>query len=972
MSQPSMVNQPRKAVLFSAGSRRRGVSLVEVVIVSALAAIVFTGLFSGLQLMINIISNSKAEAGARSLAVERMEYIRSLPYNDVGTVLGIPAGSIPQTSTTSLNGIQYNERVLIQFIDRPEDGFAGADGNGITEDSKVIKVQYTWDQRGQTRTTTLISDLAPRGIESTAGGGTLLINVFDAAVQPVVGATVHVFNDTLATSTDVTVTTNANGIANFPGAPAGGGYQITVTNPGYSTDQTYSATATNTSPNPPHVAVVEGDVSTVNFAIDRLSNLTLRAISTPVTGVFSDTFSSDAQIATATDAIVSGGGIILAGGSGSYESTGIAYSSTTEPGTLDSWQSIDFNGTTTADTAFRVRLYEVTGVGSTSVYTLLPDTELANNSIGFIAGPVDITSIDASTYDRLALGVTLTSSSSSETAELFDWSLTHVESETPISGLTFDIAGSKNIGDNGGAPVLKYTNTVTTDGSGESELLDMEWDAYDITLDGTTEGYNIKEAYAPLPYTLSPNVTEELTLVMEPYSAQSLRTTVVDTLGAAIPGADVRLSNGGYDQTLETSIYGQAFFTGMSSASDYVLDVSAAGYETDNQTSFSVTGTTETQVILAAAGSGGGGGGGSTSTPTTTSTFLVGYDTRLPLSISGTSLFGSVTNFPVYVDLADLPSAFFGAVQSGGGDIRITTADGLTEVPREVVSIDTTGETGQLHFRAPSLDTATTSVFYVYYGSSTAPAYAASDTYGAQNVWTNEYLAVYHMEESVAGSGNTDAYRDATANNAHADDFVADTNKSGFLGLGQRFEENTTDYMELPHTVLDGETDVTLSFWYASNNSNRRAVLSGASSYDTHAEANEYLFWFEDNNEIELFAHGNRVNYGIANVNDFNWRHYTAVRDDVNNQMRLYINGAADNENPESLTMTELDITPGGLVFGADQDLGTTAPNDSWLDDDIDEIRISSTVRDAGWIANEYSNQNSASLFYSIGSEETE
>ncbi len=971
MNRHSLETQSKPAALFSTVSTKRGVSLVEVIVVSALSAIVFSGLFSGLQLMINIISNSKAEAGARSLAVERMEYIRSLPYNDVGTVLGIPAGLIPQTSTTSLNGIQYTERVLVQFLDRPEDGFAGADSNGITEDSKVVKVQYTWDQRGETRTTTLISDLVPKGIESTAGGGTLLINVFDAAVQPVVGAQVHVFNDTLATSTDVTVTTNANGIANFPGAPAGAGYQITVTNPGYSSDQTYSATATNTSPNPPHVAVVEGDVSTVNFAIDRLSDLTLRTISTPITGVFSDTFSSDAQVATRTATVVSGGGIILAGGAGSYESTGTAFSSTTEPTTIDSWQSIDFNGTTTANSLFRVRLYEVTGVGTSSIYTLIPDAELSSNSVGFIAGPVDITSIDASVYDRIALGVTLTSSSSSETAELFDWSLTHVESETPISGLTFDIAGSKTIGDNGGVPVLKYSNVVTTNGSGESALTDLEWDSYSITLDGVTEGYNIKEAYAPLPYALSPNVIDELTLVMEPHSAQSLRTTVIDTLGVAIPGADVRLSNGSFDQTLETSIYGQVFFTGMSAASDFALDVTAGGYETDNQTNFSVTGTTETLVILSTAGS--GGGGGSTSTPTTsTSTFLVGYDTRLPLSISGTSLFGSVNDFPVYVDLSDLPSAFFSTVQASGADIRITTGDGLTEVPREVVAIDTGAETGQLHFKAPSLDTGTTSVFYLYYGSSTAPAYAANDTYGAQNVWTNGYLAVYHMEESAAGSGNSDVYRDATVNAAHGDDFVAETNKSGFLGLGQRFEENTTDYMELPHTVLDGETDVTLSFWYASNNSNRRAVLSGASAYDTNENANEYLFWFEDNNEIELFSHGDRVNYGTSNLNDFNWRYYTAVRDDVNDEMRLYINGAADNENPESLTMTALDITSGGLVFGADQDRNVTSPNDSWLDDDIDEIRISSTVRDAGWISNEYSNQNSSSLFYTIGSEETE
>ncbi len=235
-----------------------GFGLIETMIGAALMLLVFGAIFTGLNLMMQIITHSKAEAGARSLAVERMEYVRSLSYDAVGTVAGIPAGLIPQVATTSINGINYEIRTLIQYLDRPEDGFAGADTNGITEDSKIVKITYSWTIRGESKSYTLVSDIVPNGIESTSGGGTLLINVFDASVQPVSNAEVHVFNDTGTSTVDVTVYTNAAGIANFPGAPAGGGYQITVTKPGYSTDQTYSASATNTNPNPPHVAVVAG------------------------------------------------------------------------------------------------------------------------------------------------------------------------------------------------------------------------------------------------------------------------------------------------------------------------------------------------------------------------------------------------------------------------------------------------------------------------------------------------------------------------------------------------------------------------------------------------------------------------------------------------------------------------------------------------------------------------------------------
>ncbi|MEZ4200182.1 MAG: prepilin-type N-terminal cleavage/methylation domain-containing protein [Candidatus Paceibacterota bacterium] len=949
---------------------QRGFSFIEVIVASALLLLIFSGLLAGIQLMMELIGHSKAEAGARSLAVAKMEYIRSFEYDEVGTISGIPSGPIPQNSTTTLNGVTYNERVLIQYVDREEDGFAGADSNGITEDSKRIKIEYTWNVRGKADSLIIVSDIVPRGIESTAGGGTLLINVFDASVQPVAGASVHVYNDSVATDTiDVIVTTNANGIANFPGAPARGGYQITVTKAGYSTDQTYSASSTNSSPNPPHVSVSAGVVSTVYFSIDVLSDLTLRAISTPVKGVFSDSFSSDAQLASTSNTRVSGGSLILTDSGGVYNATGTAFATTTTPSTLDSWESLDFNGTTSTSTAYRVRLYSTAVVGSSTVYTLLPDTELSGNTVGFIAGPVDITSIDASTYDSLALGVTLTTTDSSETPELYDWKLTHIETETPISGVTFDVAGDKSIGTHSGQPVLKYQTTATTDGSGEVTLSDMEWDAYTIALDGAVEGYDIYETYAPLPYALSPGVSDTLTLVLEPHAAYSLRTTVVDTDGVAVGGAQVHLYNGSYDQTQETSIYGQTYFTGMGSSTDYSLDVTAVGYDPDTQTNVSITGTTEIQVVLADEGTSGEvESGGASSTP---STFLAGYTSRIPLTIDGSSLFGNVNDFPVYVDLADLPGGFFASVQSNGADVRITKADGLTEVPFELVNIDTGGQTGELHFKADSLTISTTTTHYIYYGHATATAYSSSDTYGRNNVWSNSYRAVYHFEEGQSGTGNINEYVDATGNGYDGDDYVTATGKSGMMGSGQQFNDNYDDYLELPRQVLNGATNLTTSLWFRSNNDTIHSLISAARS----GEGNEYLWWLRgDENEVEIFSHGNpREEYDIADIYDNSWRHLVAVLDDSANLARVYLNGSEDNQSPRSANVYTLNVASGGLIIGQDQDsVGGGFDDGQELDGYIDELRVSWVVRSAGWIANEYANQNSPTGFYSIGSIETE
>ena len=948
----------------------KGFSLIEVLIAAALIVMIFGGLFGSIRLTTIVIGDSKAKSGARSLAVEQMEFVRSLTYFSVGTVAGIPAGNVPQISTTTLNSIEYTIETLIQFLDRPEDGFGVADSNGITEDSKIAKVTISWESKGETHELILISDIIPRGIESTAGGGTLLINVFDANVLPVANADVHVYNDTISPIVDVTVQTNVDGIANFPGAPAGANYQITATKPGYSTDQTYSVTATNTSPIRTHVSVATATISTVNFEIDLLSDLTIKTVGTPVRTTFLDTFSNSNSIATSTDIIVSGGSVVLDGGPSSYETQGTWYATTTAPSTIDYWESIDFEGTTTANSHYTIHLYSVSGVGTSSVYTIIPDGDLPGNSTGFTDGPIDITNLSTSTYTDLALAGTLYSSSTNETAEVYDWELVHVESQPAIPSIPFTIEGAKSIGTFGGSPVLKYSSNDTTDTDGGVTISDLEFDDYDITL--STGAYIISEVYGGNPYYLPPGVNDEVTFVLASPVAYSLRVEVEDDSSSPIGGASVRLYDGGYDVTQTTSIYGQTLFdSGVASSSTYGIDVSATGYDPLTVTDFSITGNEEVTLQLADAGSGGGGesGGSGTSTGSTTGTYLPGYNTRIPITISDTTLFGNEVDFPVYLDLSDLPSSFFGAVQASGADIRFTSDDGLTEIPFEIVSIDTGGETGQVFFKAPSLLVTAPNEFYIYYGSSTAAAYADSDTYGSENVWTNNFLAVYHLEEDQAGSGNIDLYQDSTSNNAHGDDNVDEVDKIGKIGLGQRFQDSYTDNIELPYTVLDGETDVTLSFWYRTDSDDYMTVLSGAES---NGNANEYLFWFQDRNDLEQFSHGTRARHDISwSIDDNVWRQYVAIRDDGANDAILYIDASEVSDSPIGLSMSTLDIAPGGLFIGVDQD-SVGGLFDQELDGELDEVRISSGIRSSGWISNQHLNQNAPGTFYSIGSVETE
>src|SRR4029079_12929408 len=88
---------------------------------------------------------------------------------------------------------------------------------------------------------------------------------------------------------NLTDTTNNEGLLQLVGIPTSTqGYQITVSKPGYSTERTYQlGDAANPNPLKPHSTITAGAVTSVSFAIDRLSPLTVYSsdvVCTPVGG----------------------------------------------------------------------------------------------------------------------------------------------------------------------------------------------------------------------------------------------------------------------------------------------------------------------------------------------------------------------------------------------------------------------------------------------------------------------------------------------------------------------------------------------------------------------------------------------------------------------------------------------------------------------------------------------------------------
>src|SRR3990167_5201660 len=130
--------------------------------------------------------------------------------------------------------------------------------------------------------------------------------------------------------------------------------------------------------------------------------------------------------------------------------------------------------------------------------------------------------------------------------------------------------------------------------------------------------------------------------------------------------------------------------------------------------------------------------------------YNVSWDYRVKITVQNGKVDADVTDFPVYVNINNLPAGFHTNVnQTDARDIRVTKSDGTTELPREVVFYTAASDTGELHFKADSVANATDTDFYIYYGNAGASDYAISDTYGANNVWDSNHKMVLHLKDAT-------------------------------------------------------------------------------------------------------------------------------------------------------------------------------------------------------------------------------
>lgn len=263
---------------------RRAFTLIESVVVLFIFAVVTLAFFETYANGTRLIIESKNRLGATALANQKMEIIRSIEYDSIGTkrwngsawVYGIPPGDILEDESVSVNTRTFNVHTFVQYVDHPYDGSVGGSPNdAIPTDFKRVRITVTWGEETPTQTVALVSDVSPDGVETSAGGGVLSINILDASGAGVPTANVRITNS--AASVDVTAQTDATGNLLLPGAPAGSqNYSLTVSKSGYYGAVTYPPYPTTSfDPVDVHASVAEGVLNQKTMVMDQETDILL-------------------------------------------------------------------------------------------------------------------------------------------------------------------------------------------------------------------------------------------------------------------------------------------------------------------------------------------------------------------------------------------------------------------------------------------------------------------------------------------------------------------------------------------------------------------------------------------------------------------------------------------------------------------------------------------------------------------------
>ncbi len=259
----------------------KGFSLVEVMISVAIFALLAGAAYQVVTAMLKGTHLNREAVSISSMADEYLEIVRNLPYSQIGTATGNPNGILPDFAhpvLTTQNGNDYSIYYEVTYIDDGADGTIILGTDSVPNDYKQVKLSIT--NILSNKTYYFLTTIVPKGLEGLASGGALSLQVIDASGNPVSGASIAITSVGLTPAISLSRTSDSAGKWVEVGLPNGtNAYHIVVTKSGYSSDSTNPiVTGTNPNPTKPDATILNGQITSVSFAIDLTSTLTFNTV----------------------------------------------------------------------------------------------------------------------------------------------------------------------------------------------------------------------------------------------------------------------------------------------------------------------------------------------------------------------------------------------------------------------------------------------------------------------------------------------------------------------------------------------------------------------------------------------------------------------------------------------------------------------------------------------------------------------
>ena len=235
-----------------------------------------------------------------------------------------------------------------------------------------------------------------------------------------------------------------------------------------------------------------------------------------------------------------------------------------------------------------------------------------------------------------------------------------------------------------------------------------------------------------------------------------------------------------------------------------------------------------------------------TPTPTPTPGWFTDWGYREKITIDADRVPSDQSFFPVLILLNPTQSQVFWYAQTSGNDILFAPGAKEDKWSHEIEDYNSHTQTGQLiaWVSVPQLSSQTDTVFYMYYGNS-----SASDQQDITNTWDSNFNGVWHL-----GEGMGLAVGDSTVegNNGRSQQDTGWTSSTGGEIDGAYDLDGSSDFFTVTDDSSLKPTNITMETWINPEDIPYAASFPGL--FDTHYSY-AYSFLGKDNDELSAYFH---------------------------------------------------------------------------------------------------------------------